>query len=272
MNLLSLSTGDFLDHLGALLNTNRLGSAYATTSLTFTLGEALTWQVVIPQGTRATPDGEVYFATDMEAIIPAGDMSVSVPATCVEAGAKHNGLLTGQINTLVDRVPYVATVQNSIITLGGTDIEGDNRLRSRIQLAPERLSTCGPENAYRYWAMSVSPDILDVAVWSPEPGQIRVAPLIAGGELPGSEILSKILAAISTKDRRPLTDERECHITGGNELLHYRHILDPHFLCLSQWIHPGPDRWCPGQFSDLAKIKAGPGCIAQRADLPDPGH
>ena len=207
MNLLSLSTGDFLDHLGALLNTNRLGSAYATTSLTFTLGEPLTWQVVIPQGTRATPDGEVYFATDMDATIPAGDMSVTVPATCVEAGAKHNGLLAGQINALVDRVAYVATVANSIITLGGTDIENDDRLRSRIQLAPERLSTCGPENAYRYWALSVSPDILDVAVWSPEAGQIWVAPLMTGGDLPGSEILSKILAAISTKDRRPLTDE-----------------------------------------------------------------
>jgi phage-related baseplate assembly protein len=205
-NLLSHADGGFLEHIGALLNTSRLGSGYAVTSLTFTLGEPLTWAVVIPQGTRATPDGAVYFATDAEASIPPGEMSVTVPATCTEAGAAHNGLLAGQINRLVDRIAYVATVANSVITLGGTDLESDERLRSRIQLAPERLSTCGPYGAYRYWALSVAPDILDVAVWSPEPGSVHLAPLMVGGELPGPEILAKIFEAISSKDRRPMTD------------------------------------------------------------------
>ena len=207
MNLLSRSEGDFLDHLGAFLNTTRLESGRAVTTLRFTLAEPVTWPVMIPAGTRATPNGSIFFATDLEAGIAAGEMYVDIPATCLEAGADYNGLLAGQINRLVDRITYVGSVENTVITLGGTDTEGDERLRSRIQLAPESFSTCGPEGAYRYHAMRASPDIKDVAVWSPDDGQVWLAPLLSGGELPGAELLGKVLEAVTASDRVPQTDE-----------------------------------------------------------------
>lgn len=202
-NLLAYSAGGFLDHLGALLDTARSGSAFASTTLRFSLAGPLTFAVTIPAGTRATADSVLMWATTEETTIAAGETQVEVPAVCGQAGTIGNGLLPGQINRLVDRVTYLAKVSNTRLTLGGTDAETDKRLRGRVQLAPERFSTCGPEDAYRYWAMSVSPAIVDVGVWVPEPGQIRLAPLMTNGEMPSAEILSAVFEAVSAKNRRP---------------------------------------------------------------------
>ena len=206
MNLVSLADGPYLDHLGALLNANRLGSGYAQTMLRFTASGVLAWDLVIPAGTRATADGSLFFATDADAVIPAGQTTVDVPATCLEPGTVGNGLLAGQINRLVDRMTYLAGVANTTLTLGGTDTESDARYRGRVRLAPERLCTCGPGDAYRYHAMSVSQDIIDVAVWCPEPGQVKLAPLCRDGAMPSAALINAVVAAVSAEKTRPLTD------------------------------------------------------------------
>lgn len=205
-NLLSYAGGGYLDHVAALLSTARLGDSPASTTLRFSLAAALAWPLTIPAGIRASSDGSLMFATDSDLLIPTGDVAGEVGATCQLAGTLGNGLVPGQINRLVDSITYVAGVENISLTLGGTDAESDERLRGRVQLAPEAFSTCGPQAAYRYWAMSVSPGIKDVAVWSPEPGQVCLAPLMAGGELPSSEIINLVGAAVLDTKRRPLTD------------------------------------------------------------------
>ena len=74
MNLVSLAAGGYLDHLGALLNTTRLGEQAASTTLRFTLVEALGWPLVIPAGARATTAGagQLYWATSQDLVIEAG--------------------------------------------------------------------------------------------------------------------------------------------------------------------------------------------------------
>lgn len=206
MNLVSLSQGAYLDHLGALLNTVRLGSGHATTSLRFTLSTILEWPTIIPVGTRATADGQLFWETTAEAVMEAGQTEAEAPAQCMEPGAQGNGLLPGQIKHLVDNITYVSKVANTSLTLGGTDTETDARYRDRVQLAPERLAVCGPQDAYRYWAKSVNQDIIDVAVWSPAPGQVKLAPLMSGGKLPSFEIIGKVAEAVLDKKVRPLTD------------------------------------------------------------------
>lgn len=207
MNLVSLSAGGYLDHLGALLNTTRLGDTAARTSLEFSLATPLAWDLVIPAGTRATAGaGELIWATTAEAQIPAGQTRVTVEAVCQQSGAVGNGLLPGQINRLVDRIGYLSGVANTSLSLGGANTEGDERFRDRVQLAPERLGVCGPREAYRWWAMSVSQEIGDVAVWSPEPGQVSVAPLMTDGQLPPAAIIAAVNAAVNDKRVRPLTD------------------------------------------------------------------
>lgn len=84
--------------------------------------------------------------------------------------------------------------------------EDDERLRSRIRIAPEHFSVAGPRLAYRYHAMTADASITDVAVRSPEPGLVVLHPLTASG-LPSADIKARVLAAVSADDVRPLCDE-----------------------------------------------------------------
>jgi phage-related baseplate assembly protein len=85
--------------------------------------------------------------------------------------------------------------------------EADGRLRSRIQLAPEALSTAGPEGAYAFHTMTVDPTIKSVQVYTPAPGEVHVLPLTSvGNGIPSANLLSKIRSRLNEEDIRPLTD------------------------------------------------------------------
>ncbi len=206
-NLLAYAAGDFLDHLGALLGVERLQASAAGATIRFTLSAAQTFAVTIPAGTRVSPDSSLMFATTEAAEIAAGDTTVDVKAGCQTVGTGGNGYAADQINKLVDTIAYVATAANTTVSLGGSDREGDDRLRERIQLAPESFSSAGPEGAYIYWAKTAHQDISDVAVVSPAPVEVVVYVLMKDGELPGDEILSAVAAILSDTKRRPLTDQ-----------------------------------------------------------------
>jgi len=206
-NLLAYATGPRLDHLGALVGAARLPAFAARTTLRFSLSSALAFAVTVPAGTRATPDGQLMFATAASAVIPSGALFVDVSAVCQEFGAAGNGYVAGQIARLVDPLSWIAAVANTTQSLGGADAESDDRYRERIALAPESFSVAGPEGAYRFWALSAHQDIADVAVVSPSPVQVRVYPLLADGGLPGQEYLDLVEAAVNARDARPLTDQ-----------------------------------------------------------------
>ncbi|WP_300909631.1 baseplate J/gp47 family protein [uncultured Desulfovibrio sp.] len=206
-NLLAFASGSHLDHLGALMATSRLPAAPARCVLRFELAEALDFAVLIPQGTRAgTQDRRISFATDAAASISAGELFVDATATADTPGADGNGLLAGQVSLLIDPIAYVTRVTNTAMTMGGAEVEADARYRERIHLAPESFTCAGPEQAYRYHALRVNPDIAEVAVWSPKPGHVDVRPVLNGGELPDAATLEAVRAALSAEDVRPLTD------------------------------------------------------------------
>lgn len=206
MNLVRLADGPFLDHLGAFTNAVRLSAAPARTTVRFTLVQASASVTPIPEGTRVTPDGKVFFATARPAEIPAGELSTDVEAACATSGALGNGFLPGQINRLADVVDGVARAVNLTLSQGGADQESDAKFRERVQLSPERFSTCGPRDAYRYWALSAHQDVADVAVVSPAPGQVHVHPLLTGGAMPTPEVLAAVSALLRDDSVRPLTD------------------------------------------------------------------
>lgn len=167
--MLKHARGEVLDALGERLGIERLQATPATTILCFELDEPRDTNIIIPSGTKATTDGSVYFATDHAAVLQAGTYAVDVSAHCLQSGSEHNGYTAGQIKTLVDLIPWIARVYNCTETLNGDDgepytTEGDDRLRERIRLAPAKRSTAGPEQAYKYWAMTADADIVDAAV------------------------------------------------------------------------------------------------------------
>ncbi len=207
MNLLAYARGEYLDHLGALLGVKRLPAQPSRATLRFEIAEPLSFPVVIPKGTRATPDGSLFFATTEEARIDPGNTFTEVEAECETPGMAGNGFLPGQINRLVDPLPYVVRVTNTTTSLGGADTESDEHYRERIRLAPESFSNAGSRGAYEFWAKSAHQDIADVSVWSPSPGEVNVCILLKDGELPSQEILALVTQVLSSEKVRPLTDQ-----------------------------------------------------------------
>lgn len=208
---LQYARGTVLDAIGERYDVARIAPSKASATFRLSASMPLAQNLVIAKGTKITADGNVYFETDDVAVIIAGDLFVDVSATCTEGGSMHNGYPIGSVNTLVDLQAYVSSVSNITTTSGGDDGEpydedGDERYRERIRLAPSTLSTAGPESAYRFFAMSADPDIVDVSIDSPDANQINIYPLMTGGELPDTETLDKVLAACNAEDVRPMTD------------------------------------------------------------------
>lgn len=207
-NLLAYALNGMLDQLGAFLGITRLPAAAALTTLRFTFQSALTTSLLVPAGTRAmSKDNNATFATSQDATAAIGSSYIDVPAQCTAAGATGNGYLAGDINQLIDPLPYVSTVANTTFSYGGADIESDDHFRSRIQTAPESFSTAGPEGAYKFWTLSANQDIVDAAVWMPTPGTVNVAPLLTGGAIPDSDMLALVASVLTPTNMRPLTDQ-----------------------------------------------------------------
>lgn len=205
-NLLRYATGDNLDHLGALVGVERIQAKAAVTTMRVKLSTQLQTATIIPAGTRFTAGDNVFFALDAPLVIEAGTTIADGSATCLAKGELGNGYVVGQLKTLVDPVPYVDSVVNVTTSEGGAEIQSDDSYREDIRLAPENFSTAGPEGAYIYHAKRASSKITDVTVWSPEAGKVEVRPLLAGGELPGDEMLQQVKTTLDDKKVRPLTD------------------------------------------------------------------
>jgi phage-related baseplate assembly protein len=210
-NLLKYATGDYLDNIGALYGERalRLPASPATTTLRFTLPAILPFDAVIPAGTQAQAPSSILFSTTEDGILPAGTLSVDVPAIANLDGTIGNDFIPGQINSLVNwNQDFVVSVTNTTTTSGGADEETDDQYRYRLWLAIESFSTCGPHDAYEFWALSAHPDIIQCVVYSaPEiAGEVWLYPLLRNGEIPSPEIQALVLASCSAATRRPLTD------------------------------------------------------------------
>lgn len=206
--LLETSYGQYLDALGALVGVSRLQADYATCTVQFTLSNAQPQAVQIPAGTRVTPDGTLFFATESLLTIPSGQTTGTVTVQATEAGAQYNGYLPGQINMLVDGISFINAVSNTTASSGGADIEDDASYKERIRMAPLSYSVAGPSGAYEYFALSADPSVGDVYVVRLSPGTVGIYVVKTGGVIPESEdpVLNAVLTACDDKTRRPLTD------------------------------------------------------------------
>lgn len=206
-NLLKYSYSEFLDNLALFKGVSRLPAAAAVTTLRFTLSAVRDVATSIPQGTRASTAESVYFSTDEYAEIPAGSTYIDVTATCTEAGESANDIAIGDIATLVDPIPYVASVSNTEVSGGGADIESDDDLAERVYLAPSAYSTAGPEDSYKYHAQKYNSAIGDVVATSDhEAGEVNIVFIMADGSAPDATTISGLQAYLNDDTIRPMTD------------------------------------------------------------------
>ncbi|GKS14798.1 hypothetical protein YDYSY3_57980 [Paenibacillus chitinolyticus] len=211
-NYLRYAPRPVLQHMGAMMDVMELPAAAARTTLEFMLSAPMTSAITIPAGTRVgseSGNGLLYFASEEVAEILPGQTIGTVTGICSLPGDVGNGYLPGQLNVLIDPLPFIQSVRNTTESAGGAEAESDDAFRERIRTAPESFSTAGPEGAYEYWAKSASSAIIDVGVHSPSEGRVTVLPLLAGGELPTQDILDAVYGAVNDRRVRPLTD----HVT-----------------------------------------------------------
>lgn len=208
MNMPRFARGEYLDSLCEIFrDVSRLQAQPAQCTVKFTLSEARPDDIIVPSGTRVTPDGTLMFATTEDIVIAAGNMSGTVKAVCETPGTVGNGFLAGQIKSCVDLFPYFGAVTNTDTSGGGSDTESDTALYERMQESVEAYTTAGPAGAYKYHAKSASALISDVTASSPSAGVVDIRVLLEGGELPGDELLGIVSAALNDDRIRPLTDQ-----------------------------------------------------------------
>ena len=205
-DLLKYSYGEFLDNLAANRSVTRNQPEAARATIRFSFSEAKDYVQTIPEGIRVTNGNGVYFKTIEYAEAPAGALYVDVPVICTEEGTKGNGFLPGQIDTLVDPLPYVESIANITTTDGGAELESDESLAERTYIAPSGYSVAGPGDAYVYWAKTFSANIGCVKATSPAPGEVTLYFLMADGTLPGEEVLEGLEEYLANNDIRPMTD------------------------------------------------------------------
>lgn len=205
-NLVDFARGPMLDYLGALVGVTRLPASGALCTLQYTLVAGHTG-VTIPVGNRVqSVDGKVIFTTTEEKTAAFDQLVKSVKASASPAGKIGNGYAAGDIAVILDPLAFVTGVANTATTEGGADDESDDEFRERIKLAPSAFSVAGPTGAYKFFAKSASPSIVDVAVTSPAPGDVNIYPLLEDGGIPGTDILDSVFAICNDEKVRPLTD------------------------------------------------------------------
>lgn len=189
--MLRYARGEVLDALGENRDVTRLDQTYATTTLRFSITEAVAFNIVIPAGLRVSNDFERYFLTDSTVVLYAGALCVDVTATAEEGGSEYNGIKPGEIANIVDvsEAPLIDGVSNLDETAGGGDREDDEAYRERIREAENKLSTAGPAKAYKYWALSANSRVSDAVVASDEETLTRVLPVYGGHAFKGGDTL-----------------------------------------------------------------------------------
>jgi len=216
--IVKYADGTALDNLLAYWGPpgKRLEASSAKTTLKFTIPAVMSSSVVVPAGTQVGASDKIAFATDVEAVIPAGQTSVTVIATAIEPGTEHNGYTPGQITRIQNwDVSFAVAATNTTESGGGADRETDQAFRDRGYLLPMHVAVGGTAENYKLRVLSVNPGIIDVAVWNKEEhtgnekdaGTVVINPLMAGGKIPTQAVLDEIVENLADREFRKIGDK-----------------------------------------------------------------
>lgn len=207
-NLPSRAEGENLDALADLFYASeRPGATAAVTTVRFYLSEVQEFAVLVAKGTRVT-DSEttMYWRTDEDVYIDAGDEYADIVCTCEEKGTAGNGYGPGTINRIVDVFEYYTECENTTTSSGGADKASDDEFYEYMKASQHAYSTAGSRGAYEYWAKTVSNAISDVKAVRTQPGYVKIYTMMDDGNIATTDIKNAVLAACSADTVRPLSD------------------------------------------------------------------
>lgn len=207
-NFIRYMEDDVLRNWGGNLGFTDNNLRAAACTLEFGLNEPLGYPVEIPAGTRATAGDDVFFATNEACSISAGEIVVTVPASCTEKGSMGNGYVAGQINVLADPVMNVSAVRNIDKSSGGGNKYSGDELREKIFLFPSTYSVAGTEDAYIYYTKLYSEDIISVNVMTDkENATVEIYIMLSGGNVPDEAYCERVSDYLLGLKKNPDTDK-----------------------------------------------------------------
>lgn len=209
LNFLQYMHGDFLKNWASCFGFKEDGTESAKVTLRFHLQDEQLTDVTIPAGTRVTSGDKVFFQTDEETSIVAGELYVDTSATCMSVGTQGNGYLPGQLNLIVDPINLVDSVENTTTSAGGHDEYTNEELRELIYNFPDVYSVAGPENAYIELVKMYSSNIVDVKVTTTKEALVKIYVLLQNGSIPPEDYCNKIYEFIKSLKQTPDTDKVE---------------------------------------------------------------
>jgi len=118
-------------------------------------------------------------------------------------------LLAFAVGSDLDHIAALVGVERAVVAPATNDtpvMETDNRLRRRIQLAPEAFSAAGPAGAYEFHALSIDPSILDAYAYSPREGEVHVIVVAEDVEPVSHDVMTRLIRTFKLVDVAPLTD------------------------------------------------------------------
>lgn len=111
-------------------------------------------------------------------------------------------------------------------------MESDDELRRRTLLAPEAFATAGTHGGYVFHALTADVRVINADVWTPAPGEVRVAIQAREGlGAAGSDIVEAVRAHLYRKDIKPLTD-----VVSVSSVSLHEYAID-----VTVYVRPGPD-------------------------------
>jgi uncharacterized phage protein gp47/JayE len=190
--------GEQLDLRAQERGITRKQSVAAAGTLVFARSTPLWYNAGIPLGTVCSAVGEnpVCYVTTQEAVLPQGELSVTVPAKA-EQGGKNGNTEPGTVTVMVTPPSGIESVSNLSAFTGGEDAESDSELRSRLMLSYASISNGTNAAFYRECALKYD-GVHSVGVIPRENGAGTVSLYLGGsGTVPSDETVSRVQADIS---------------------------------------------------------------------------
>lgn len=209
LNFLQYMYGDYTKNWAANFGFKEDGLESAVVTLRFCLAESQPTDIMIPAGTRATSGDNIYFATDEELIIPAGEVYADASATCTQPGTIGNDYVAGQLNVIADPINLVESVRNITKSAGGHDKYTNQELKELIYNFPSSYTTAGSAECYEQIAKRYSSNIIDAKVITNNEALVQIFILLQNGMIPTAEYCDKVLEYIKDLKVTPDTDKVE---------------------------------------------------------------
>ena len=190
--------GMYLDGHAQMRGVSRREATKAVGTLRFSVVSPSAVELPITAGTVCMTAGEVRFQTTADAVLPAGDLFVDVPAEAVESGETGN-VPAGSVAVLTACPVGITGCTNPAAFFGGSDAEDDESLRARVLESYLRLPNGANAAWYEQSAMSHAGVAAAQAVGRARGiGTVDVYIATEAG-LPDGELLEEVQAELQEK-------------------------------------------------------------------------